>query len=452
MVEQLSGELNREQADLVDAPRSSLAERDTAVARVHALGTEREDWANWAWQQLCRWAEEDGLTARPATHGGCRYLVIEVAASQPAFSPGQRQGLLLSARLEPERARQAVGATLAGVCIARGGWSALLGLEAARALRDSERPTARDFTLCIEIDEGVLPRSQPLAEAPVLDGLSRAAFALSEWGGWSMQTEKFRAIPVAIAQKGRLLVALRSRGEGGDPSLRSQGRAVDLLRGALDAVDSLPRPWRKTESSKAFVTAMAEASGLGKALMWRALLGGGPWHRALSRFPRANHALIEALFHDTVTLVSLRADAVAGGVATEAEALLDCRLLPGVDQTRWLAELRRRAGPHIEVEVVRSRLAMSAPLHTPLLRCVMETVQRRDSEATVVPMLMPGTCDSLGWRQSAIPCYGFSPLQLSEDQDALKQWGTGALSPSDEQLRWGIGAMCEVVSRFCVDA
>ena len=425
-----------------------------AVARLGHLGAPSEAWAETAWGALQGWLAEDKLEVQQAEHGGCRYLLVKVAAARPAFADGHPQALLISARLEPECVRSNSGCTAHGIGIARGGWLAVQAIAAARALHEKQASggcvAGRDLIVSVEVDARHLKHADDLAEQPVLEALSCSAFALAEWGGWPLETGKRRAVPIAVAQKGRLVVRLRSRAESQNPALAIGANAIDGLHAALAAVAAMPRPWRKTAAAKAFVSAMAELSGLGKGLAWRALLGGGTWQRTMARFPRANRGLLDALFHDTVTPLSVSATEVYGGTPVVAEATLDCRLLPGADQAQFLSRLRASVGEDVEVEVLRSRPAVTAPLHTPLVRQLMQSIERHDPTSQAVPILMPGTSDALGWRQAAVPCYGFSPLQLPADQDALRLWDTGLLAPDDAQLRWGAEVMIDVVERFCV--
>ena len=447
--------------EAVNAPKSGQeklrhqAHSEAAVARLLHLGATEGPWAENVWRSLQEWAEQDGLEVQCAAHGGCQYLVIRVEASRPAFAQGHRQALLISARLEPERGKHAIGDNVPGLAIARGCWLAVQGLAVAASLHQMQEQghnvAARDLIVCIEIDQRHLSAT-PCRVVPGLieQMLGRAAFVMAEWGGWSMHLGEKVAIPIAVAQKGRLLVRVLARGQRIDPAMPVDSSAIERLQTALSAVAEMPRPWRKTKSSKAFIESMAKLSGMGRGLTWRALLGGGAWASVLSRFPRANHVLLEALFHDTVTPVSLQADADGGTTGTVATATLDCRLLPGSTAAEFLDGLRACVGEQIEVSVLSDRPPLAAPLHSALLRTLQGTIQRWAPDAVIVPMLMTGTCDALGWRQSAVPCYGFSPMLLSADQDALRLWSTGMLAPSDEQLAWGVGTFLDAGELFCV--
>ena len=113
-----------------------MSEVDKAVQRALALGRLEERgvaWAQRAWALLRQWAEEDGHAVTMARHGGCRYLVIEVMAQQPAFSPGQRQGLMVTARLSTD-VQVPAQATPSGLVIAGGGWLAVQALALAARL------------------------------------------------------------------------------------------------------------------------------------------------------------------------------------------------------------------------------------------------------------------------------------------------------------------------------
>ncbi len=443
---------NGEQPGADDLDRSTL--RD-AVSRLSTLGSMAQPWSVNVWRQLRQWLQEDGLSTQTALHGGCRYLLVKVAAARPAFGAGHRQALLISARFEPDRVATADECTPAGVAIARGGLLVVQALALAKTLQRRQQAgsceSGRDLFVSIEIDERHLSELPTEAtDEPIVDALAQSAFVVAEWGGWPMDTGKSLATPIAIAQKGRLLLQLRTRGEATDPALPGEPGAIDQLRDALAAVDAMDRPWRKTDATRAFVSAMAELSGLGRGVGWLALLGGGAWKRALDRVPQPNRRLLRALFHDTITPLSLHAVEEAAMAAPTAIATLDCRLLPVTDQEQFLTTLRRSVGDKVEVTVLRNRPAVAANVHTPLFRSLCEVAKMAAPDSKPVPILMVGSCDALGWRQSAVPCYGFAPLRLPAQQDALQLWETGKLSPSQEQVAWGIETMMAFGVSFCV--
>jgi acetylornithine deacetylase/succinyl-diaminopimelate desuccinylase-like protein len=101
-------------------------------------------------------------------------------------------------------------------------------------------------------------------------------------------------------------------------------------------------------------------------------------------------------------------------IPSRAEALLNCRLPPGLDAEAARERVTNLLGPladEVELEldgiVVGSRSAMEGELFGAIAAWLAEA----DPGATAVPIVMPGFSDSHWFRQAfgAATVYGFSP-------------------------------------------
>jgi carboxypeptidase PM20D1 len=103
--------------------------------------------------------------------------------------------------------------------------------------------------------------------------------------------------------------------------------------------------------------------------------------------------------------------------ASEAIALIDCRLLPGVD-------------PEIFIDGIRDVIADSNIIIRPLMQgpqasfnidnhyysLLLKSITAVYSEAAVVPVLFPATTDNNYFRERGFPVYGLNPFILSMEQ------------------------------------
>ena len=101
-------------------------------------------------------------------------------------------------------------------------------------------------------------------------------------------------------------------------------------------------------------------------------------------------------------------------IPSNAEATLDCRLLPGVNAEEFISELRARINdPRIAVEIVHQGKDSGVSDHrTPLFAALSAAVKKHHAEALVTPILVPHGTDSKYLRMKGVVAYGFTPMVL----------------------------------------
>ncbi len=392
------------------------------------------------------WTEAAGLPATEAWGCGRRHLLWRLAASRPAFAPGHRQALLISACLDAERpydvAESASAGQPHGRALARGGLLTAYGLV---ALLEIDRlignglTTGRDLVLSLESRT----KDEPPAGGADADAmLDDCAVALAEGGGYSGQFDGARIAPVAVAQKGTARVELMALGEG----------AAEELIGALARVADHAFPLRPTAASRAFLQGVAEVQGgLGSNLAARGLLGVATHAGVARRLVEGDQRLVHDLLHDTALLCRVRAGVRPQGRPRRADAILDCSMVPGRTVDDLLSELRAIVGDHIELTVLEQRASAVAPLHGPMLVRLCEALEAADPTLRAVPTLQTTPGDAIGWRQEAIPCYGFAPLKLASGVDFGAAWRSGSVALPATAWTWGAEVFVQTVTRILVD-
>ncbi len=225
-------------------------------------------------------------------------------------------------------------------------------------------------------------------------GTNRVLGGAVRW--WGVEVAQKRPLWLRVTAQGR-------RGHGSNVDLHSAPhRLVRSLAGIVDR----PLEFRLTPAARRYFEALAnlESGPIGSVLrrMDEILAGPEPERSLPPGLPN--------LLMDSVQVNVLAAGERINVTPGYAEALVDVRLLPDTDADAFLADLRRRLGDAVEIEVV-----LAAP------RSAASPTDSRDwnrldeileAEAPVVPAFIPGVTDSRYFRELGVPAYGLSPFVL----------------------------------------
>jgi len=128
--------------------------------------------------------------------------------------------------------------------------------------------------------------------------------------------------------------------------------------------------------------------------------------------PLTENKFNNAIQQSTMSLTSLRSGVgdppKVNVIPSVAEATIDCRLLPGISEAQWVAEVTRRlADPTITVEIVSAGPDPAVtPLDTPMYRALESAITRRHPGAIVTPMTVPYGTDANAFRPRGVKSYG----------------------------------------------
>jgi acetylornithine deacetylase/succinyl-diaminopimelate desuccinylase-like protein len=252
---------------------------------------------------------------------------------------------------------------------------------------------------------------------------------------------------VAVAEKQIYRVRLIATGEPGHGSMPHHNSANLTLIAALQRIADTPRPMHVDAAAKAMFRALAETQTFPASFFLRNLscrpalfLAGGKL--AADKFTNA-------ALRDTVCINVINGGYQINVIPEQAEAQLDCRLLPGTDAAefgRWLNE--RIADDRIKVEMIRSSPPSGiAPLTGSFYQTVCQVVADHHPGAGVFPLLMTGATDGRYWRMSGYAAYGFAPIIL-ERGDVNRVHGIDERISVDNLLS-GISMTQDIIRRLC---
>ena len=280
--------------------------------------------------------------------------------------------------------------------------------------------------------------------------LVRAEYGLSEMGGHTLYLEGKKFYPVMCAEKGTCWLKIRARGKPGHGSVPHADHAVLHLVHAIDRVMAHALPLHFTATASTFVSRLARSVGGTTGLLLSAVLNPLLHDAALKAFPdRAFADSLHAIFHNTVSPNQLQAGYKANVIPSEAEAILDGRMLPGFAPEPFLAEVRPRLGDGIEITIEHTSPPLEVSSETPLFNLIEQQLVRSDPGAIVVPYMMTGATDAKLFAKLDTQCYGFAPLKLQPDTPF-----DGLIHGHDERVSldafaFGVKVLYQTVRDFC---
>ncbi len=251
---------------------------------------------------------------------------------------------------------------------------------------------------------------------------------------------------LATDEKSVLWLRLTVRGPGGHGSVPATDDAPTRLVQALSRLLNLEQPLELRAASRAFFGTLAN--------YWEIL---APYaydasDDTLLRLVRENHLAgvpyLHAMLANTVALTELHAGQQPNVRPERAEAVLDCRLLPGTDPDVFIDQIREQAAePALEIEIILQEKHEETPLDEPAFEVVREVLNRNFPGAPVAPVILPGISDSRFFRAAGIPTVGI-PHALFKFEDIKLVHGVDERL-SVENLLKGIQVLYDLVVSFC---
>jgi acetylornithine deacetylase/succinyl-diaminopimelate desuccinylase-like protein len=233
----------------------------------------------------------------------------------------------------------------------------------------------------------------------------RSDFVVNEGGGASIEVDGRRLYTLSLGEKGIFRTSLRVTGAAGHASLPKIGdNALLKLAELLVRLREQPPPGPTPEGLAFLSVVLGEevgADGMRDAL-----------ERLRDEQPLLALILAEPMLGITVSATKARAGEKANVIPSAGEALLDCRLPPGMEEGELRAQLGALLGDgDYELEVSEAVVGNASPFEHPLADTIRGWVAESDPGADIVPIVMPGFSDSNWFRKTFDECvvYGFCP-------------------------------------------
>ena len=238
--------------------------------------------------------------------------------------------------------------------------------------------------------------------------------AIGEVGGFSLTVPRRdggerRLYLIETAEKGMQWMRLTAHGRAGHGSFVHDENAVTILAEAVARLGNHQFPLVLTDPVAQFLTAVGEETGHAFDPNSPDLDGTiaklGPIGR-----------IVGATMRDSANPTMLKAGYKANVIPGTAEAVVDCRVLPG-RSAEFEATVDKLIGPNVTKEWIAHLPAYETTFDGALVDAMNTALLAVDPEARVVPYMLSGGTDAKHFARLGIRCFGFIPLRLPPELD-----------------------------------
>ncbi len=316
----------------------------------------------------------------------------------------------------------------------------IMQLMAFLLLAREKTPLKRDLVFCAVPDEEAgsiwgmewLCKNRP--------DLVDVEFELSEGGAGSTRFagKETKLFSVATNEKDvcwMKLTAVGTPGHGSRP--HEDNSAVHLLR-ALLKLNDWDRGITYTPETTAYLGRLADAGLMPPFANKEAV------ESQIRRSPQ-----LYAQFVNTLNITMLQSGIKANVIPAKSEAVIDCRLLPGMTRDEWRQILIDRIDDSrisVDFYLPHQDQPQAVPWDTELYRTIESVIKGSMEEAVVTPTMTIGGTDNRFLREKGIPAYGFIPCLLSAEEAAGFHGNNEFLTI--DNLNMGVELMYEITRRM----
>lgn len=238
--------------------------------------------------------------------------------------------------------------------------------------------------------------------------------AIGEVGGFSLTVPtrdggERRLYLIETAEKGLAWMRLTARGRAGHGSMVHDENAVTEVAEAVARLGRHEFPLVLTEPVEQFLTVLAEETGYDLDPHSPDLEGSIAKLGGIAR-------IVGATLRDTANPTMLKAGYKANVIPASAEAVIDCRVLPGRKEA-FEREVDELLGPNVTRSWERDLPSVQTTFDGDLVDAMNDAILAVDPDARTVPYMMSGGTDAKAFVRLGIRCFGFAPLRLPPELD-----------------------------------
>ncbi|UKA61149.1 M20/M25/M40 family metallo-hydrolase [Arthrobacter sp. FW306-04-A] len=265
-----------------------------------------------------------------------------------------------------------------------------------------------------------------------------ATEAISEVGGFSATIGGQRTYLLQTAEKGLSWLRLMAHGRAGHGSQINTDNAITRLAGAVTRIGEYRWPVELTPTTRQFLDGVTELTGVefdpdNPEILLKEL-------GTVARF-------VGATLQNTSNPTLLSSGYKHNVIPESAEALVDCRTLPG-QQELVFETIKQLAGDGVDVSYVNKDVSLEVPFAGNLVDAMIDALHSEDPGAKVLPYTLSGGTDNKSLSKIGITGYGFAPLMLPEELDFTGMFhGVDERVPADS-LKFGSRVLNTLLSNY----
>jgi acetylornithine deacetylase/succinyl-diaminopimelate desuccinylase-like protein len=321
----------------------------------------------------------------------------------------------------------------------------IVELEAFLALHRSHAALDRDLIFMATADEeagGTYGAGWVVQHHP--EAFRGAGLLLNEGGDGTVEGDRKR-FAIEVTQKTPLWLKLTVAGKSGHGSTPPPASAVNRLIRALYRLQTYEFTPRVVPAVATYLAAIAPTAPprFKDAFSNPAVFVAD--RNALAEL-QIELPEIAALLHNTCSITILQGSAKINVVPPEAQAQVDCRLLPDENHEAFLREFTAVLNdPDIKIERIIDFTPAVTATNTSLYDAIVAVIHRHFPDGSIAPSVETGFTDSHWFRDLGIASYGFEPFLVPEAEESGVHGNNERLSV--ENVRRGTQMMLEIVTQ-----
>jgi len=268
-------------------------------------------------------------------------------------------------------------------------------------------------------------------------------YAISEFGGFSLESLGRRFYPIQVAEKQRCWFRATVRTDNvarREPTEDARSHLTALMT----RLATRRLPVRVTPLARQMIEGIAAGMPLPLDVVFRLLLRRPLTDRLLDLLGRRG-AAFDPILHNQVDMRAIRVDASRGAAFAEVMG----RLLPGCTSQDMLMELRSVAEGRVELELLREDFSPPVEPDMGLYPVLADILRQADPEAVPFPLLLArGQTNARFLARLGIQTYGWTPMRLPSGSKFME-----LIHEADERIPidvvpFGTAAVLQALRRF----
>lgn len=291
-------------------------------------------------------------------------------------------------------------------------------IETLIRLKESKKKFDRDIILALVGGEEIGGQGMKSLIEKRPDIFKNVAVAFNEGGGIQLATNSdMHWAEMTLVEKQALMIDFRVTNRGGHSAVFESQNAVSLISQAITKMSSQPFLIKLFDINKETILNRSnhESPKLSEVIKTATKGNGNLSEKDLSIL--SENPEIMSLIATTCRPKNVIGGTLYGLQPSEAKAVFDCRLLPGVSPEEVISWIKSKVSDSsIQISTASYKgSSIISPADGVGPNAITSVIQKRWPQTTVAKALSVGSTDSFFLRELGVPTYGFNPIPMHSD-------------------------------------